>query len=462
MKRSLRSNILLSVGAQLTSLCASFLLGLIVPKFLEINDYAYWQTFLLYSSYVGILHFGLIDGIVLRYSQYDYQNLDKSLIRSQLIWLLRLTITSSLICCGAAFFIIDQSAKIICILVGINIFITNILFYSTYIYQITNEIPKYVTVIVIERVTNVLVVIFLLIFNIKDFYWYCIAQILGTCSGILFSIRKSRELYFGSLISKKLSLKEFKKNISAGAKLLTANWSAMFIVGGAKTFIQWHWSLIIFGYISFSFSLTNLFLSFVTSVSVVLFPTLKRLSQEKLNQLYPKLRMQMTVLLISMMVLYYPIEILLPLWLPKYTYSLKYFGMILPIVVFTSKLTLLTNNYLKVFRQEKSMLIINVSTLILAILGYVVCSYIFDNLEMIIYWTVVVIIIRAILSEIRLTKFLDINWRKDTVAELIMCVLFAISLQIESKIMGASMYLTGLVIYIILIFISPERRKLLI
>ncbi len=58
--------------------------------------------------------------------------------------------------------------------------------------------------------------------------------------------------------------------------------------------------------------------------------------------------MKMTVLLLAMLPFYYLIEHLLPLWLPKYEPSLKYFGMVLPIVVFTSRLTLLTNNYLNV------------------------------------------------------------------------------------------------------------------
>ncbi len=462
MKKSIRSNILLSVVAQVISLCASFLLGLIVPKFLEINEYAYWQTFLLYSSYVGILNYGLIDGIVLRYAQYDYDELNKPLIRSQLVCLMVLTTTAALICCCASVFISDSSSKLVCILVGVNIIITNLVFYTTYIYQITNEIPKYITVIIVERLTNVLFVVIFLLTDLKDFYWYCIAQIIGSCVGILFAVIKSRDLFLGTLTSIKNAFSEFKVNISAGIKLLIANWSAMFIVGGAKTFIQWHWSLIIFGFISFAFSLSNLFLSFVTSTSVVLFPTLKRFTQEKLNHLYPKLRMQMTVLLISLMILYYPIEYLLPLWMPKYTYSLKYFGMILPVVVFTSKLTLLTNNYLKVFRQEKAMLTINVFTLILALTGYAVGSYVFDNLEFIIYWTVIVIILRSILSEIKLTKILDMNWKFETIAELAMCLVFSISLYIESQILGASVYFGALVTYLLINLVSKKKRNLLL
>lgn len=462
MKQSIRSNIILSIIAQLISLGASFLLGLIVPKFLEITEYAYWQTFLLYSSYVGILNFGIIDGIVLRYSQYDYEDLNKPLIRSQLMCVMALTMTAALICCVASVFISDKYEKLSILLVGINIVITNLVFYTTYIYQITNEIPKYITVIIVERLTNVLFVVAFLLLNLKDFYWYCIAQILGSCVGIFFAVVKSSNLFFGTLTSVKNALFELKENISAGIKLLIANWSAMFIVGGAKIFIQWHWSIIIFGYISFAFSLSNLFLSFVTSTSVVLFPTLKRFTQEKLNHLYPKLRMQMTVLLISLMVLYYPINYLLPIWMPKYTDSLKYFGMILPVVVFTSKLTLLTNNYLKVFRQERAMLVINVTTMFLALIGYAIFSYVFNNLEMIIYWTVIVIIIRAILSEMRLTKLLKMTWRADTIAELVMCVVFSTSLYIESKLIAASVYLGAVVIYLSFYLVSRKRRNVLL
>ena len=69
--------------AQIVSLLVSAILNLIVPKYVSVVQYSYWQTYLLYISYVGILHFGLLDGLVLRYSQYDYDELNKPLFRSQ-------------------------------------------------------------------------------------------------------------------------------------------------------------------------------------------------------------------------------------------------------------------------------------------------------------------------------------------------------------------------------------------
>ena len=83
-KKRLASNIIISITVQLISMAVSFLLTLIVPKFIDEYQYAYWQTYVMYVGYVGILHFGLLDGIVLRYSQYDYEELDKARIRSQL------------------------------------------------------------------------------------------------------------------------------------------------------------------------------------------------------------------------------------------------------------------------------------------------------------------------------------------------------------------------------------------
>ena len=79
--KQIAKNVSLSLFAQFVSLAVSFIMGLIVPKFIDEYQYAYWHTFLLYVSYVGVLHFGLLDGIVLRYSQYEYEELDKKQYR---------------------------------------------------------------------------------------------------------------------------------------------------------------------------------------------------------------------------------------------------------------------------------------------------------------------------------------------------------------------------------------------
>ena len=57
-------NVVLSIVAQIVSLAISFITTLIVPRFIDEYQYAYWQTYVLYVGYVGVLHFGLLDGLV--------------------------------------------------------------------------------------------------------------------------------------------------------------------------------------------------------------------------------------------------------------------------------------------------------------------------------------------------------------------------------------------------------------
>ena len=56
-----------SIGQGLL-LLFGFIQVLIIPKYLSVQGYGYWQLFMLYASYVGILHLGFIDGILVRWA----------------------------------------------------------------------------------------------------------------------------------------------------------------------------------------------------------------------------------------------------------------------------------------------------------------------------------------------------------------------------------------------------------
>lgn len=60
-------NAFYATSANSLSMLASVLLSFVLPKFVSIVDYGYWQFFILYSGYVGFLHLGFCDGLYLRY-----------------------------------------------------------------------------------------------------------------------------------------------------------------------------------------------------------------------------------------------------------------------------------------------------------------------------------------------------------------------------------------------------------
>ncbi|MDE6791047.1 MAG: hypothetical protein K2J61_04925, partial [Clostridia bacterium] len=280
------TNVILSITAQIISLAVSFVLTLIVPKFIDEYQYAYWQIYVLYVGYVGVLHFGLLDGLVLRYSKYDYEELDKRKILSQLQILLTFITTLSGIAVIVALIAIGGASKIIIILVAVGVITKNLVTYGSYMFQITNRISKYVIMIISQRLAYGLIVIILLALRVNNFYWYCIADLCGDCVGIIIAIIFNRGLFFGKLFPDKEALKELKLNISSGIILMMANWSAMLMIGGAKMIIQWRWDELLFGKVSFAFSVSNVFLVFVTAISVVLFPSLQRVDKDKLPSMY--------------------------------------------------------------------------------------------------------------------------------------------------------------------------------
>ncbi len=463
--KRLAKNVIISIVAQIVSLACSFLLQMIVPKFISELDYARWQMFVLYVNYVGILHFGLLDGIVLRYSQYDYDQLDKPRIRSQFISLLLITSLLSASAVIVSGCLLDLPLSTIFALVGIGIVTKNVFTYTSYTFQITNRINKYAILVISQRLFYGVFVALLLAFHLFDFYWFCIAELTSDVFAILLGAFFNRGLYFGRTIPLKDVLSELKLNISSGVLLLIANWSSNLLVGSAKMIIQWQWGELVFGKIAFAFSVSNLFLTFVNAISIVLFPSLKRMDKDSLPDLYLKIRNVISPFLFIALLFYFPGCWLLKLWLPKYNESLLYLGLLLPIIAFSSKVSLLTNNYFKAYRKEKEMLFVNAFSIVFGLAGYFLLSIVVHKIEFVVIWVVLTIMLRSILSEVLVMKLINKRFVFDIIIEGLLAALFVIIAKYSSLLTGLLLYSLALVCYFalnykkIMVFIKNLKNK---
>lgn len=315
-------------------------------------------------------------------------------------------------------------------------------------FQITNQIRKYAVLVISQRLFFGVFTALLLFLHTQNFYLFCIADLCADLFGCLIGYFYNKDLYFGSVISWKDMLSEFNTNIKSGVLLLIANWSSMLVVGSAKMLIQLHWDDLIFGKVSFSFSLSNLFLTFITAISVVLFPSLRRMNPERLPKLYQSIRNMISPLLFFAMLLYFPSCMILDLWLPNYHDSLIYLGILLPVIIYTSKVSLLTNNYLKAYRKEKKMLIVNVISVVVALIIFVLSSYLLDNLTLMLISVVLVIMGRSIASEVIVMKLIGKKFFKEFIIEGIMSLIFIISARFFDLKFGFAIYLSVILVYV--------------
>lgn len=431
-----KRNVAYSVSAQVVYMLVSLILNLIVPKYIDEYQFAYWQAYWLYVSYVGILHWGLLDGIVLRYSQYNYDELDKKRIRSQFIVLLTSTSLMMILtmCCNGA--LSPSALKNVLPYVAIGMVARNVFKYTSFTFQITNRIKHYASLTILSRLLLGLFFLGLIASGVNDFKWYCIADLLSEGLAVVIMSFYNKGLYFGSILSIKETFEETLTNVSCGISLLFANWLAFLLTGLARVLVERHWDLLTFGKLSFAFSIVSLFLTFVSAVSVVVLPSLKRIDSDKLPYLYSNIRDVISPLFIIILLLYYPCCVIIGWWLPKYVASLDVVGILLPMVIYSSKVSLLTNNYLKALRKERTILIINIISLAIAIVLYGLSVFVFENINYLLISIVFVVMVRSVISENSVCKAIGIDLGKIHLVEATATVAFIVCASFENRLLG--------------------------
>ena len=446
--RKVVKNVFLSITAQIVSLLVAFILNMIVPKYISEYEYAYWQTFMLYANYTGILHFGLLDGIVLRYSQYDYEQLDKKRIRSQFAVLLLVDSICMIIIIAVSESFFTKQYFYVGLFVALSAITRNIIKYATFTLQMTNRIKQYAIATIIQKISYGVFVVLALLAYKRSFYWLCIGELLGDAIAFAWTSKYNKEIYIGKLDKYSSVILETKNNLSAGIFLLVSNWSAMFTIGATKMIIQWRWDELQFGKVAFSFSVTSLFLTFVSAISVVLFPALKRMREEDLPNLYDRIRTVLSPILVSVLILYFPGAWILTKWLPQYNVSVTYLGLLLPIIIYRTRVSLLTNNYLKAYRKERTLLSINIISVVIAITGGLIVAYIFSRIDLLLIFTVVTFMIMSVLAEFAVCKILNKHYVKDNIFEAIMSVAFVVCASCFSLLIGFGCFALLLSLYL--------------
>lgn len=446
-----------SFCANIFSVFVSMLMILVLPKIMTMEDYGIWQLFMFYFSYVGFFHFGWIDGIYLRYGGQNFSALSRKTFGGQ-FWLLLIlllvefAIVNILLISG----IIKNSILIFVLRVSSIAGVFYIIFaYVNFILQLSDKIKEYARNIILERFLILLLTLICITLIEAKYDKVIYITILSEFLAMSFGLYTIRDLIFVERDTLYNTMNEAYLNISAGSKLMLANIAGMLILGIIRFGISQEWDIVTFGKVSLSLNISNFLMIFISAVSIVLFPILKRINQDRLAEIYVLLRNILSYSLLAMLVTYYPLKILLLYWLPKYSDSLVYMGLLLPICVFESKLQMLVNTYLKSLRQEALMLKINFVSVVFALFMTYVTVVLFHNLKLAILSIVINFAFRLLLAEYFIEKLLSLKLRKDYIEEFIVVSSF-IFINVHESTYGILIYLA---VYLIYVLINKKQIK---
>lgn len=420
-----KRNLIFAIIAQGTSTLLSILISIILPKMMGVEQFAYWQLFIFYSSYVGFFHFGLSDGLYLRYGGTTIEKMDKSLIGSQfrlmVIWQ---TIISIFVLLIIPFFIGDSDRVFVWVLTAIYLVLANATWCLGYIFQAANETKIYSVGIIISKVLFIFVLSVFILMKKYDFRLYISLYVGAQFVAMIYSIVKGWNFVIAQSMPIRFTLKETFYNMRIGINLTFSNIASSLILGFGRGFVDSHWDINAFGVFSLAISLVNFLLQFITQISMVMFPALRQVSNKKKSDIYILLRDSLGIILCGILILYVPIRLFFSWWLPDYAESLKYLSVILPICVYDGKMQMLYNTYLKVLRKERSLLYINILSCILSLILSIILSTVYNEVIMVVFAMVIAIAIRSIISSIYLSKTMKIELEDNLIFELLLTITF--------------------------------------
>jgi len=444
-------NIIYALMSNMVALLVSTLVILIVPKLIGIEGYGYLQLFLFYSSYVGFLHFGWNDGIYLRYGGKDYQQLDKNLFFSQFYMLVILQIVIAIIIAIFGVLLVTDESKIFIIqMTAICLLFTNTNFMLLYILQSTNRIKEYANITMIGRILYFTLTVSFLLSGIREYKLIIVSDLIGRLISLLYAMYCCRDIVFRKISTFHFNFREAINNINVGIKLMFANVASMLIIGVVRFGIEHSWDVSTFGKVSLTLSISNLMMLFINALGVVVFPILRRTNKTRLPSIYITMNDLLMVILLGSLMIYYPLKVVLSLWLPQYADNLMYMAFVFPMFVYEGKMALLINTYLKTLRKEKMMLKINLLSLVFSIIITIVTTMILKNLNLALGSIIILLALRCSIAEIFLSKILRIPLYKDIVLEILITIIFILTGWFINSWLTMLLYILAYIIYLVL------------
>jgi len=440
-------NIFYSVFAQGIVFVTSIVIGFVLPKFLGVEQFGYWQVYLFYSGYVMFFSLGFNDGLYLRYGGLDYNQLPFKMLRSTMRIFIGVLFVFTVIFFMVSFLEKDYSKVCAFGATSINILLVGINGTLLTILQFTNRIKLNSFLTILNKIIFVFLIVPLFFINWVDFRLVIAADLFTKFILLGLNIHKSLGLFAGKTERLKDGFAEYLQNIIVGNKLMIANILSSLIIGIGRFIVERFMSIETYSLYSFATTITLFFLVFITASSLSLYPLLSRIDSEKLPNLYTNINKVLTTILFLALAGYFPLFYLIKLYLPEYMDVFNYLNILFVIVFAQGKMIFLVNTYYKVLREEKAMLIANITGFVVAVIIVIPTFYFTRSILGIVIGTTIALLWRCYASEIYLKKKMGIGNYINMIVENIIIIIFIISFWNGISVLGILIYMTTVLSY---------------
>lgn len=304
--------------ANILTLIINLITNFLLPKYLSVNTYASIKTFQLYLNYVGVFHFGYVDGIYLRYGTNEDVSLSKlPQLNDSLVSLLIFQGVITVACIGLSLFVKDS----VLLYFSFSILPYNLVGFIRILLQAVGKFVYYRKITNIIAITTFIInLIFIFLCKYDDYrvflsgYIAVNAVIAFFIIGYFFLHSTVRKIRIKSIIF------EIVTNTRLGIFLMLGNLSSFILSTMDRWFVKFTLDNFNFAMYSFAVSIENMLNLAISPVVIPLYNFFCREENQKSIRMVHKIICVFSSFLISSA---YILAIFVSRILPKYSSSLQ-------------------------------------------------------------------------------------------------------------------------------------------
>lgn len=412
----------------------SFIMTLLVPKVLGVESFGYWQLFVLYSMYSQFFLLGLFDGVYLVEGGKRRHDLDARSVNTQYVLGAFMQLAIGLCIAAIAIFTATSSERMFVLLAfSVYLVLYNLTLALGYVFQAVNETRTFSYSIMLDRLAFLIPLVVLVALQVADFRVYIVFYLVAKMFALAYCLWNARDIISAGLYPLLDGIGLCVKSIRIGMQLTVAVVADTLILGLSRMLIDFVWGIETFGEVSFALSLINFFVAFVAQASMVLFPALRQSSVDSNRRVYVLMRDALEVFFPAVYLLYFPGVLVLTTWLPQYAESMRYLAMLLPICAFDSKMNICSATYMKVLREERRLLMVNMVTMLAGAVVSLVGAFLLNSPDAVVLGVTGCIVVRSLYSEVWLDRKLKVGSSSLMVEELVVtCCFVGLSLLLDA------------------------------
>ena len=420
--RAFSSDILVYTTGQGLFLLFGFILLLIIPKYLSIEGYGYWQLFMLYASYGGILHFGFMEGILLRWAGRELDQIGKEIGLALRFLLFQQLIVILPLCLIFHFLLtLGQPFEWIALMVLAYAFILNMRAFFQFTAQAVRKFKGLTAVNVGTTLTFLIIVICLFAFSYLDYtyivYGFLVAGVLGLAALVLWF----RKYLQGSNHSFLYLLSYGKETLGIGIFVYFGDIATALLLTVDRLTVDSFFPIEQFAIYAFALTVAIVAYTSVAAVSQVFFPYLSGAALELRTRAYQLGKPAIILSWAASLAIYFPVARLIEFYLPHYVTSLPIMQILFCTVGFISLIQILHASYYKAYRKQRRYFVCGITALALAVILNLLAIKVWGTLESVAIATLVSFGVWYIINELSLKSVVEESNRELGKGVMVIC-----------------------------------------